>query len=214
MSALATRVQRQSMAPLIAEAAAAVAVLTIFISEVAGIPMMDRNTGKLYHRQRRRPVAAEVLAWGSRGKHDDNVVGAAARGSSLARQRVMDPKTSDSLGSMRSKSEVVVDDGSWTHSAFRAFHEMRAGRPQSDAHSEGDNEEEPLGEDITSTAGGPLRRVGRLTSRIPRYTYERILCEGRRVCWLVRRWADLSVGGGAGRPYNCLFSHGAQRGDY
>lgn len=106
----------------------------------------------------------KVLAWGQRG----------GLGSSSSSQVEMDPNrpSPGRGGGVRGgeggaeegtdyPKDRVVDD-SWTHAAFKAFHEMRAGQPLSTLVLDEEEEEEEQNEQ------GPLVAVRRLASRLTR----------------------------------------------
>lgn len=67
-----------------------------------------------------------------------------------------------------------VLDRSWTHAAFRAFHEMRAGCPPPSAVADGDGREQ--GESGRGEGRGPLAGVRRLASNFPRCARTSFLC--------------------------------------
>lgn len=90
-----------------------------------------------YQREYSPPTAA-ILAWGQ-----------------PSRVAVVDRTHVNSRFCSSDDNEIDVGDDSWTPAAFRAFHEMRAGRPQSpsnqciEEYDDGDNGE------------GPFRGIGR-----------------------------------------------------
>lgn len=146
------------MAPVVAEAAVVV-MMAVLLSTPLAVAMDGKGKGSSLPRlqqQERRPVAAGVLAWGQRRLNNSNQV-------------KLDPKhplgTRSPEGSeekYESYPDDQVVDASWTHAAFRAFHEMRAGRPLSAEIEEVAEEDDHA---------GPLGGVVRLATRLSRYDF-------------------------------------------
>ncbi|CAN0215364.1 unnamed protein product [Ectocarpus sp. 13 AM-2016] len=170
------------MAPFVADATAAVvmaaAVLvsssSTAVAATAGQPAPDRGAAQ-HHRRRPAssfPTAAAaataaaatsrplVLAWAgwdrrrSSNSRDDATLRTTALRTADERMAVADDADSQR-----------VLDSSWTHAAFRAFHEMRAGPPPSSETNGGEDEGQNEG---GGGATGPLAGVRRLVSRPPK----------------------------------------------
>lgn len=151
------------MAPVVAEATGA-AVMALLLSVSPTMTMGDRQSSGNGALQPQQGQRLKVLAWGRRGL-----------GSSSSSQVEVDPNRPPRSGAAAAggggggvaeeatdyPKDRVVDD-SWTHAAFRAFHEMRAGRPLSTLVLDEEDEEEEQDEQ------GPLRGVRRLASRLTR----------------------------------------------
>lgn len=144
------------MAPVVAEATGA-AVIALLISVSPTMVKGNRQGTCDGSSQSQRGRRLNVLAWGRRGL-----------GSSSSNFEV-DPNRPSRIGGGKGGAEEATDypkdrvvDDSWTHAAFRAFHEMRAGRPLSTLVVGEEDEEEEQDEQ------GPLSGVRRLASRLTR----------------------------------------------
>lgn len=157
-----------NMAPVVAEATGA-AVMALLLSVSPTVVMGGGRNGNCNgasqpQRGRRRPVV-KVLAWGHGGGlgHSSNQVEMDPNRPSLSRGGGAVEGTDYS-------NDRMVDD-SWTHAAFKAFHEMRAGRPLSTLVLDEEEEDEEQNEQ------GPLVAVRRLASRLTRCeTYQGSFC--------------------------------------
>lgn len=105
-----------------------------------------------------RPRSNTLLAWGSWGqKRSQDQVTPRRPGTATV--------LSDERRVAAAGAPPPVLDSSWTHAAFRAFHEMRAGCPPPPA-VDGDGQEQ--GEPAGGGFEGPLAGVRRLASKFPR----------------------------------------------
>ena len=148
------------MAPVVAEATG-VAVMALLLSISPTMVMSNRQDSGNGPSQPQQGQRLKVLAWARRGL-----------GNSSSSHVEVDPNRPSRSGGGGGGREGggaqegadypkdrVVDE-SWTPAAFRAFHEMRAGRPLSTVVLEEAEEEQQN--------GGPLRGVRRLASRLTR----------------------------------------------
>ncbi len=159
------------MAPHIAEATAGlVMVAVVVLSKGLPIAVATATTSATATSQRRRPAAATAagtaaarspaLAWGwwDRKQRSQDQVSPRVPGAARA--------LSDERRAVAAGSQQEVLDSSWTHAAFRAFHEMRAGRPPPSESDGGDRDE--LGETGGGSGGGPWAVARRLALNLPR----------------------------------------------
>lgn len=157
------------MSPLVAHATAAAAIFATAVSTAvvpaAAAAVKDgaaMGLSQCPSRARAAPASPshvpKVLAWGHWGqKRSQDEVAPRAPGSA-------NPQDEGRTAGAGSQQQVL--DSSWTHAAFRAFHEMRAGRPLSEVHgSDGEEEEPDTGRGV---GAGPLAGVRRLTSSFQR----------------------------------------------
>lgn len=132
-------------------------VLSAALPAVAAAPP-TANRERQHSARAARPRGNPVLAWGSWDqKRSQDQVTPRLSGNAKA--------LSDETRVAAARYQQPVLDSSWTHAAFRAFHEMRAGCPPSSA-VDGDRE-------VQDEAGGgggkgPLAGVRRLSSNLPR----------------------------------------------
>lgn len=141
----------RATAVIILAAAAATVVVSASVDVDRTRPQQPQNT----HRQRQQPVATRLLAWGqhrSRGRDatDSN------RNPIRARRPTWEEEA-------RAAAAPAEADGSWTHAAFRAFHELRAGLPASAAVGEEVGEDDGRG-----GTTGPFEGVRRFAVRLQR----------------------------------------------
>ena len=148
------------MAPAVAEATGA-AVIALLLSVSPTMVTGDKPGSCNGALQSQRGRQLKVLAWGRRG------MGSSSSSSSKFEVDPNRPSRSGGGGGEGGAEEAtdypkdrVVDD-SWTHAAFRAFHEMRAGRPLSALVLDEEDEEE-------QDEQGPLSGVRGLASRLTR----------------------------------------------
>lgn len=147
------------MAPIISEATAAV-VLAALISTKSSATAVDGkgkcdNGAARPRRQRQlrqRPITAanKVLAWGGQQRRQTDNTNQIQFEADLTTRPSLDEAA---------YPKAKAADGSWTHAAFRAFHEMRAGRPPQSAFDQVDEVDD----------AGPLAGFRRLTAGLNRY---------------------------------------------
>lgn len=129
-------------------------------SSTSSASSSSTSSSRKTHGRRQRhqpPVADKVIAWGQRHR--------AGYSNQIQAEASMASRDGD-LGD----AGVAVADGSWTHSAFRAFHELRAGLPPSLLHADGAEEGGGGGKEGSedSFGAGPLGGLRRLASGMPR----------------------------------------------
>lgn len=161
------------MAPHIAEATAGL-MMVAFVMLSTSLPAAataEITSATATTSERRRPEAVAVtaaagtarspgLAWGWWDRKQ--------RSQDQGSPRVPGVATalSDERRAVAAGYQQQVLDSSWTHAAFRAFHEMRAGRPPLSESAGGDND--GLGETGGGLGRGPLAVARRLASNLPR----------------------------------------------
>ncbi|CAM9689900.1 unnamed protein product [Scytosiphon promiscuus] len=137
--------------------AAAAAVAVVPNGGGAAVPAGTDPTLAASSRRSSLSPPRKVLAWGQWGQErsQDDVLPRAAGAAN--------PQDEGRAAGAASQKQVL--DNSWTHAAFRAFHEMRAGRPLSEVDGSGGEEEPDAGRGV---GAGPLAGVRRLTSSFQR----------------------------------------------
>lgn len=134
------------------------ATAAIILAATLGAATVDgdraRPQPQSTHRQRQQPVATRLLAWGQRRSRGPE---ATDKGSNRNQVQARRPTWEEEARAAAAPAEA---DGSWTHAAFRAFHELRSGLPSSAAGEE-------AGKDYGGgTTAGPFEGVRRLASRL------------------------------------------------